>query len=219
MNQLQKAKRTLFEHLQTLVHDRAVLAAFERVPREAFVPRDLRDSSYDDIPLPLPGGQTISQPTTVLLMTQFLQVQEGQRILEIGTGSGYQAAMLGVLVGSKGKVITTEIIDKLYAYGKKRLQHYTNVHVLHVDGSQGYAPEAPYDRIILTAASSQPPLHLLSQLKKDGLLLAPVGNPSHQRMLRIDKQGEIEDLGGFLFVPLTGKYGFQVERLTIYRVI
>lgn len=212
MKHLQEAKKNLFQHLQTVIHDKAVLSAFQEVPREAFVPHDLQDSSYADIPLPILGGQTISQPTTVLLMTQFLQVKEGQKILEIGTGSGYQAAILSMLVGSKGNVITTEIVKELYHFGKRNLKLYTNVRVLHIDGSQGYAQEAPYDRIILTAASPKAPVHLLSQLKKDGLLLAPVGDISSQRMLCINKEGTIEDLGGFLFVPLTGKYGFQQER-------
>ena len=211
MASLHKAKEVLYQHLQSIISDWRVLHAFLQVPREAFVPQALRDSSYADIPLPIPGGQTISQPTTVLLMTEFLQVAPGQKILEIGTGSGYQAAILSVLVSETGKVITTEIIDALYTYGKEQLQPYTNVQVLQIDGSEGYAPEAPYDRIIMTAASPKPPLHLLSQLKKYGLLLAPVGEPNHQRMLRIDKQGTVEDLGGFVFVPLTGKYGFQRE--------
>jgi len=211
MPSLQKAKKALYEHLQVIITDKQALDAFLQVPRESFVPRSLRDSAYADIPLPLPEGQTISQPTTVLLMTAFLQVEPGQKILEIGTGSGYQAAILSVLTGNKGKIITTEILEELYKYSKERLQPYKNVYTLHVDGSQGYTPEAPYDRIIITAASPKPPLHLLSQLTSSGFLLAPVGDFSSQRMLRITKQGIIEDLGGFVFVPLTGKYGYSTE--------
>ena len=204
-------KEDLAEQLRTFITDERVMQAFMTVPRELFVPKTYQHDAYSDMPLPLLAGQTISQPTTVLLMTQFLQVKEGQKILEIGTGSGYQAAILSVLVGPKGKVITTEIIPELYAYAKERLKSYKNVQVILTDGSQGYPKEASYDRIILTAASPRPPLHLLAQLKPKGLLLSPVGESSHQRMLRITKQGEIEDLGGFLFVPLTGKYGFQGE--------
>lgn len=211
MNSLAAAKQTLFDHLKTIISQQEVLEAFQAIPREDFVPKAYRDSSYLDIALPVGKGQTISQPTTVLLMTSYLQVQPGQNILEIGTGSGYQAALLSHLVGPKGKVITTEIIESLYRSGKQHLARYKNVQVLHVDGSQGYKPEAPYDRIMMTAASPKTPLHLLSQLKQDGFLLAPVGI-SPQRMMRFDKQGKIEDLGSFLFVPLTGKYGVEEER-------
>jgi len=206
MSSLTAAKQALFDHLKTIIPQQRVLEAFQTVPREAFVPKAYRNSSYLDIPLPVGKGQTISQPTTVLLMTSYLQVQPGQKILEIGTGSGYQAALLSHLVGPQGKVITTEIIASLYRSGKKHLAQYKNAQVLHVDGSQGYKPGAPYDRIMMTAASPKAPMHLLSQLKEDGFLLAPVGI-STQRMMRFDKQGKIEDLGSFLFVPLTGKHG------------
>lgn len=209
MHSLEHAKEALFRHLKTVIADKRVLKAFMAVPREEFVPKNYRDSSYADIPLPLGKGQTISQPTTVLLMTEFLQVKHGQKILEIGTGSGYQAAILSYLVGQRGKVVTTEIVDSLYRSGKKHLQSYTNVQVVHVDGSQGYVQKAPYDRIIITAASPKVPTHLLPQLQQDGILLAPVGDFNNQRMLKINKQGIVEDLGGFLFVPLIGKHGFS----------
>ena len=208
MHSLESAKEALFQHLKTVIADKRVLEAFETVKREDFVPAAYRDSSYADTPLPLGKRQTISQPTTVLLMTQFLQVKAGQKILEIGTGSGYQAAILSHLVGPEGKVISMEIIESLYRSGKKHLLDYSNATVLHIDGSQGYPPAAPYDRILMTAASPTLPTHLLSQLTKDGLLLAPVGSYP-QRMMRFDKAGNAEDLGGFLFVPLTGKYGFK----------
>lgn len=209
MTSLPKAKKALFDYLQDIITDQRVLRAFLDVPREAFIPQALRDYSYEDRPLPIGGGQTISQPTTALLMTYYLAAHAGQKILEIGTGSGYQAALLSILVGKQGHVITTEIIKELHADSKRRLRAYKNVQVLHVDGSQGYRKEAPYDRILITAACPKAPLHLLQQLTKDGLLLAPVGDAYVQKMLRFQKDGKSESFGNFLFVPLTGKYGFQ----------
>lgn len=208
MTSLTAAKEALFNHLQGMISDQDVLQAFQQVPREAFIPKTLQAYSYEDRPLPIGAGQTISQPTTVLLMTQHLDVHAGQKILEIGTGSGYQAALLSVLVGKKGRVITTEIIQELFQAGKQSLRSYTNVKVVHADGSQGYRKEAPYDRIMVTAACPKAPLHLLQQLTKDGLLLAPVGDSSIQQMLRFRKDGRSESFGDFLFVPLTGKHGF-----------
>lgn len=209
MSSFTAAKEALFQHLQGIISDQRVLQAFLDVPREAFVPSSLREHSYEDRPLPIGAGQTISQPTTVLLMTQHLAVHAGQKILEIGTGSGYQAALLSVLVGKQGKVITTEIIQELAADSKRRLRVYKNVQVLRVDGSQGYRKGAPYDRILITAACPKAPLHLLKQLTKDGLFLAPVGDSYVQKLLRFHKDGSSESFGDFLFVPLTGKYGFR----------
>ena len=207
MTSLTQAKEALFDHLQRIITDQRVLRAFLQVPREAFIPRSFQLQSYDDQPLPIGKGQTISQPTTVLLMTQYLDVRAGQNILEIGTGSGYQAALLSVLVGNKGKIITTEIIKELFQASAKSLRPYKNVRVLHIDGSQGYSKKAPYDRIIVTAACPKAPLHLLEQLTNDGLLLAPVGDAYVQKLLRFHKDGSSESFGDFLFVPLTGKYG------------
>lgn len=209
MMSLKEEKQRLFDHLQSIITNKQVLAAFQAVQREAFVPKSLRDHAYDDMPLPIPGGQTISQPTTVLLMTQFLEVKVGQKILEIGAGSGYQAAILAEIVGMKGKIITVEFDKTLVTFAKKNLQHYKQVSVIHGDGSLGYPKEAPYDRIIVTAACPSIPDQLLDQLKNKGILLAPVGDLGVQTMVRIRKDQEPESLGQFVFVPLQGRYGFQ----------
>lgn len=189
-----------------------VIAAFRKVPRELFVLPEYQDQAYLDEPLPIPAGQTISQPTTVVLMLDALEVRPGMKVLEIGAGSGYNAALLGVLVGPKGKVITIEIIPELAAFARKNLAKagITNVTVVKADGSKGYAKEAPYDRIICTAAAPRIPQVLVNQLKDNGILLIPVGSGYLQKMVRARKvKGELEteELGDYVFVPLVGEYG------------
>ncbi len=196
------------------VKDKRVLDAFKQIKRELFVLPEFKPDAYVDAPLPIPGNQTISQPTTVVLMLDALMVKPGQKVLEIGAGSGYDAALLSVLVGSKGKVITTEIVPELVGFAKKNLQKakITNVKVVHSDGSVGYAKEAPYDRIICTAGAPKIPMPLIKQLKEGGIMLIPVGPMHAQHMIRATKvKGELirEDLGEYIFVPLTGKYGIK----------
>ena len=189
-----------------IITDKSVLDAFLRVPRENFVLPQYKDQAYGDIPLPTKKGQTISQPTTVMIMTQALEVKKEQKILEVGTGSGYQAAILSVLVGDKDKVYTTEILKELYDFAKENLKDYKNVTLLHKDASKGLDEFAPFDRIIITAAATKMPQKLLQQLKIDGIMLVPLGENKYvQKMLKITKQkdqNKIEDLGNFVFVPL-----------------
>ena len=197
-----------------IIRDRKVLEAFREVRRELFVPSNLAEDAYSDVALPIGYGQTISQPSTVAAMTQALALKAGMRVLEIGTGSGYQAALLACIVGSRGRIFTTEIIPELVSLARKNLARakIRNVHILQVDGSEGYAKEAPYDRIIFTAATPKVPLHLLPQLKDGGILLAPVGSIFGQHMIRVRKlaggKREEENLGEYIFVPLRGKGGF-----------
>lgn len=190
-----------------------LLKAFSELKREEFVFEGYKGQAYSDVPLPLISGQTISQPTTIMIMTSALEVKKGQKILEVGSGSGYQAALLGKLVGPKGEVITTEIIHELVLFAKLNLQkaNIKNVEVIHTDGSQGYNKEAPYDRIIVTAAAPETPKKLLKQLKPNGILIAPVGPLYCQEMLKIKKKKkslDIENLGDFVFVPLKGEEGY-----------
>lgn len=197
---------------EKIITNKKVIEAFRKVKREDFVPKVLKDRVYEDNPLEIGFGQTISQPTTLMIMTQALNVKEGEKILEVGTGSGYQAAILSALVGKNGKVYTTEIIKELYEFSKKNLIPYKNVKVLNVDGSQGLKNYKPFDRIIVTAASPKIPENLIEQLKLNGILITPVGDRYNQEMLKIIKKKnklEIKSLGDFLFVPLKGKYGFE----------
>ncbi|OYT41698.1 protein-L-isoaspartate O-methyltransferase [Candidatus Pacearchaeota archaeon ex4484_26] len=197
-----------------IIKDKKVLEAFQKVNREYFVPAHLKQEAYVDAPLPIGYGQTISQPTTIAIMTQALELRKGLefKVLEIGTGSGYQAALIAYIIG-KGKVITTEIIPELVDFAKANLRKakIKNVEVLHVDGSLGYKKEAPYDRIIMTAASPSVPKQLITQLKEQGIFVGPVGT-YHQQMLKIRRLGKrktkIDNLGDFVFVPLRGKKGF-----------
>lgn len=181
-----------------------VIKAFKKVKREDFVLKEYKQYAYDDVPLPIGHDQTISQPSTVIFMTNALDVKKDDKILEIGTGSGYQAAILSKLAK---QVYTTEIIDELYQYAKEKLKNFKNIKVINKDGSEGLEEYKFYDKIILTAASKEVPKHLLKQLKEDGMLLAPVGNLYVQDMIKITKD-KIESLGKFVFVPLKGKYGF-----------
>ncbi len=190
------------------ITDHRVIEAFQHVPREDFMPEHLKQEAYEDNAFSIEYGQTISQPTTVVLMLQALELNGGEKILEVGTGSGYNAALLSVLVGPKGKVITTEIISNLARNAQEKLRPYRNVRVIPIDGSQGYLKEAPYDRIIITAACKKISSILKGQLKKNGILLAPVDADGAQHMRKLKKHGKSfteEQLGIFYFVRMTGK--------------
>ena len=185
-----------------------VIAAFRAVPREDFVPKEHRKLTYANYPLPIPGGQTISQPLTVAVMTESLAAGRGDKILEVGAGSGYQAAILSEIVGPTGKIITTEIIPELFEFASRNLRGYENVSVVNTDGSLGYEKEAPYDRIIVTATAPRMPRPLLEQLKEGGRLVIPVGDTM---VIAEKKNGEISEkfLGYYVFVPLRGEHGHK----------
>lgn len=194
-----------------IIKDQKVIEAFKKIPREEFISKEYLSQAYGDYPLSIGLGQTISQPTTVMIMTEALEVKEGHKILEIGTGSGYQAAILSYLVGKKGIVYTTEIIEELARFAESNIKklNIRNVKVIYSDGSLGYKKAAPYDRIIVTAGSPRIPEELLKQLKPSGIMIVPVGDLLSQKMLKIIKKKklEIKDLGNFTFVPLKGQYG------------
>lgn len=189
------------------VSDPQVLEAMRSVPRHRFVPADQVSAAYADHPLPIGYGQTISQPYIVALMTENLGIEAGDKILEIGTGSGYQAAVLAEITD---QVYTVEIIPQLAERAAKTLQEtgYTTVETLSADGYYGWEEHAPYDAIIVTAAPDHVPRPLIQQLKDGGRLVVPVGPPGgYQTLWQITKRGDqlqTKNLGGVRFVPFTG---------------
>ncbi len=190
------------------IEDTEVLRTMREVPRHLFVPEGLLSRAYDDGPLPIGHGQTISQPYIVAFMTEVLKVRKGETVLEIGTGSGYQAAVLSPLVK---KVYTMEIIPELAASSKERLRRlgYSNVEVKEGDGYYGWPEKAPFDSIIVTAAAGHIPPALVKQLKNGGRMIIPVGGFFMVQSLVLvskDQKGEIttRNLLPVRFVPLTG---------------
>ncbi|KLK88462.1 protein-L-isoaspartate O-methyltransferase [Methanoculleus sediminis] len=195
------------------IGDERVLAAMQKIPRHLFVPRNLERAAYEDRPLPIGGGQTISQPYIVAVMTEQLEIRSHDRVLEIGTGSGYQAALLAELTG---KVVSVERLPDIAERARENLARagVTGVEVVVGDGTQGYPPEAPYDAIIVTAATPEIPRPLIDQLGKGGRLVAPVGPRECQDLVKlIKREGRVETipLGGVCFVPLIGQFGWQGE--------
>ncbi|MBS0647635.1 MAG: protein-L-isoaspartate(D-aspartate) O-methyltransferase [Verrucomicrobia bacterium] len=191
------------------VMDPAVLAAMRKIPREKFVLEDLVPEAYNDSPLPIEEGQTISQPYMVALMTQALELKPGSRVLEVGAGSGYAAAVLGQIAA---EVYSIEYFPKLAELAQSRLQElgYTNVHIKQGDGALGWKEHAPYQGISITAAATKIPSTLLEQLSIGGKLVMPLAlAPFAQELVCITKQNETEyayaKLGGVMFVPLLGK--------------
>ena len=192
------------------IEDERVLAAMRAVPRHLFVPADLQGTAYADHPLPIGYGQTISQPYIVAWMTELLDLQEGARVLEIGTGSGYQAAVLSALPGIE--VYTIEIVPQLAQSARARLEQlgYTSVHAKQGDGYYGWPEHAPFDAIMVTAAPDHVPQPLIEQLATGGRLVVPIGPPgSYQTLWQFVKtdSGDLQarNLGGVAFVPFTGE--------------
>jgi len=190
------------------ITDAAVLRAMQRVPRHLFVDDGMRQEAYNDYPLPIGRGQTISPPYIVALMTQCLGLKKTDRVLEIGTGSGYQAA---VLAGLAGEVYTMEIEKDLAANAARRLRdlHYTNVQVRAGDGFFGWPEHAPFDAIILTCSAVSIPGPLLSQLKEDGRIILPLGGPLQVQhlILGIKRGGKVSTspVVPVRFVPMRGE--------------
>ncbi|MDP2157682.1 MAG: protein-L-isoaspartate(D-aspartate) O-methyltransferase [Nitrospirota bacterium] len=190
------------------VKDKKVLDAMSRIPRHLFVDEHLKGKAYNDHPLPIDEGQTISQPYVVALMTEALKLKLTDRVLEIGAGSGYQASVLGEIVS---EVYTIEIRKKLAEKSGKLLRKlgYRNIMVKHADGYYGWEEHAPFDAIIVTAAANHIPPPLIKQLKEGGRLIIPLGSTVYFQMLTlaVKKKGEleVEQLGGVAFVPMTGE--------------
>ncbi len=193
------------------ISDRGVLRAMDSVPRHLFVPEHLRRQAYEDCALPLPDDQTISQPFMVALMAQALQLEGHERVLEIGTGSGYAAAVLSLL---SSEVYSVERSPQLAASARERLDRlgYRNIHVIEHDGTDGLPEYAPYEAISVAAASPWIPQPLRAQLAPYGRLVIPVGGREEQRLLRLTMQGQtskVEAIAGVRFVPLIGEHGWE----------
>jgi protein-L-isoaspartate(D-aspartate) O-methyltransferase len=190
------------------IEDPDVLRVMGSIPRHLFVSERQRDRAYNDHPLPIGEGQTISQPYVVALMTQALRLLPGDRVLEIGTGSGYQAAVLAELVE---EVYTIEIREGLAGTAKRRLKElgYQNVRVKHADGYFGWEEHAPFDAIIITAAANHIPPPLIKQLKQGGRLIIPLGRTTFYQTLTLATKEErglsLEQMTGVAFVPMMGE--------------
>ena len=193
------------------IRDERVLDAMRKVPRHLFVDESMQYRAYDDMALSIGEGQTISQPYMVAIMTELLELKGNEKILEIGTGSGYQAAILAELAE---EVYSVERIASLASRAEERLHAigYHNVHVKVDDGTVGWSQEAPFDRIIITAGAPKVPAPLTEQLAEDGILLAPVGDRFSQQLVKmIKRKGMISEEFHTLcvFVPLIGKHGWE----------
>ena len=191
--------------------DNNVESAFRNIPRHEFILSSELGRAYYNEPLPIMKNQTISQPGVVSRMSEWLDVKDRQNILEIGTGSGWQTAILSCLVGT-GIVYSIEIHPELEKFARKNLEKFCldNVNVILGDGSVGYPKASPYDRIIITAACTEIPLPLLDQLSDNGLIIAPVGDTSQSLvLLKKTSKGiiEIKNESNYVFVPLLGKFG------------
>jgi protein-L-isoaspartate(D-aspartate) O-methyltransferase len=208
---LSLARDNLIARLSLEISDKRVLEAMRRVPREAFVPQDQYHAAYEDRPLSIGFGQTISQPYIVALMVQALELKGGDKVLELGAGSGYEAAILAELAR---EVVTVERISELVEGAKRALEKlgYSNVKV-HLSGKElGWSDEAPYGAIIVSAGAPTIPQILLNQLSFGGRLVIPVGSRWQQDLLKVTKRrkgNKVENLGGCYFVPLIGEGAWE----------
>ncbi len=201
----------MLQHLDAEIKDKRVLAAMACVPRESFVPPEQQSMAYDDRPLPIGLDQTISQPLIVALMTEALELTGDEKVLEVGTGSGYQAAILAELARH---VVTTERLPVLADSAKKTLDSlgYANIEVNVAEETLGWSKGAPYDAIVVTAGAPRVPSELLLQLKINGRMVIPVGSRYLQELYKITRrktQNVVKNLGGCRFVSLIGRDAWE----------
>ena len=205
------ARESLIEKLSSEIKDKRVLAVMSRLPRELFVLPENRAWAYDDRPLPIAGEQTISQPYIIALMTQALELKGREKVLEIGTGSGYQTA---ILAGLAGQVVSVERLPELAESACKVLESlgYTNIEIHLAGETLGWQQGAPYDAILVAAGAPELPGELLSQLAIGGRMVIPVGSRFTQELVKVTRynnRNAIENLGGCRFVPLIGKGAWE----------
>lgn len=208
------ARASLVEQLSSEIHDKRVLAAMARVPRERFIPPESQHLAYEDGPLPIGLGQTISQPFIIALMTQALELTGNEKVLEIGTGSGYHTAILAEL---SRRVISVERLPALAKSAQKVLDSlgYTNIEIYLAEGTLGWQREAPYDAILVAAAAPTVPPDLLAQLAIGGHMVIPVGSRYLQELYKTTRQKDkniVQNLGGCRFVALIGRGAWEEEQ-------
>lgn len=196
------------------INSERVKQAFLSVDRIHFMPEGAKNSAYFDSPLPIGHGQTISAPSVVAFMLEKLEIREGAKILELGTGSGYNTVLLSILAGPKGKVISFDVVPELTDSAQRNIEEWrktSNIELISGDGSCGYEAEAPYDAITVTASMPGITDHpLIKQLKSKGRLIAPVGDKLYQDLI-LYSEGKYEKVLPVMFVPLIGKCGFPKE--------
>ncbi len=212
-NELERAKSRLFAALRSRVPSGRIVDTMERVPRELFVPESRRHLSYEDTPLPIGDGQTVSQPHIVAIMTHALELKEGDSVLELGTGSGYQAAILSLLTR---QVLSVERIPSLAerAIGLLSSLGYANVEVRPAGSVLGCPEKAPFDAIIVTAAAPALPRTLMEQMADGGRMVIPAGSQQEQSLIKVVKSRttySITNLGPCRFVPLLGKGAWDTD--------
>jgi protein-L-isoaspartate(D-aspartate) O-methyltransferase len=215
----ERIKMVSLNTIHGILHSEALIEAMLKIPREKFVPQKHVLDSYKEKHFKIPGNgwQTISSPSTYPLFYEHLEITPGDKILEIGTGSGYGAAIARELVGKKGKVITIEINKETYYFAKKNLKRagYNNIEIIFGDGTEGYEKEAPYNKICITAACPEIPQPLINQLNTPGKLVAPIGPPKYilgQELILLEKiNSKIRRkvLSKVLHAPLIGKFGWK----------
>ncbi len=205
-------KEFLIDEIKAMgIKNEDVIKAIRKIPRENFVEEKYKKYAHGNYPLPIPKNQTISQPFTVAFMVELLELKKGEMVLEVGTGSGYNAAVMSEIIGSKGIIHSLEIYEKLVNFAQKNLENIgiKNAKIYFSDGSKGCPKGAPYDKIIVTANCPNIPDPLVDQLKEGGSMVLPVKSI----MTKVTKkQGNniIQEYGGFSFVPLKGKYGYTL---------
>tara|TARA_Y100000296_G_scaffold45435_1_gene52021 strand:+ start:3796 stop:4413 length:618 start_codon:yes stop_codon:yes gene_type:complete len=199
-------KQFLLESLKQKGFSKEILQVFSKVKREDFIPDKIKEYAYEDISLPIGDSQTISQPYTIAMMFSLLELKKGQKILEIGSGCGYVLALLSEIVGKKGEIYGVEIIKELAEKSKRNLKEYKNIKVYNKNGRFGLKEKVLFDRILISARSREIPEKLVSQLKNNGIIVAPLGNSYVQSLTSFKKiKGKLKlkkEIQGFVFVPL-----------------
>jgi len=203
-------KQRLLKSFAALGIEPKIIEAFAAVDREDFIPTEFEEMAYEDIPIPIGKGQTISQPYVIAITLSLLELKRGQKVLEIGSGSGYVLALISEIVGEKGKVFGMEIVPELVRKSRESLSTYKNIQIYNRNGINGLREHAPFDRILISAAVNEIPEKLLHQLKpKGGILVAPKGSRFEQNLVVIERKGNVFEIkkkvSSFLFVPLIGE--------------